>query len=316
MNRKNLNLLLGALAIGLVAVSVFQQRKDEAKLVEPPKKGEPLTRLDSAKIEHVVLHHPNAPDIVLERKDRRWRLTAPVQAPADSVEVGKLLAIATSESTSKLDTAGIKRADFGLEPPQFTLSLDDTVFSFGDVERIRYLRYVEVNAGKPGDTLALITDPDNGVVDADYTDLVSKKLLPAEVELAGIELPNLKVLRGKDGLWSAQPAAPDATQDDFNRFIDAWKHAGSVRNEAPTAVPGESKNLMAVLSFADGSKHSYLIVNREPELILEDAALKLRYRFPVDVSRSLLSLPKPVAAPAEPKADAAPAPAAPDAAPK
>ncbi|GAC1629328.1 MAG: hypothetical protein NVS9B10_20370 [Nevskia sp.] len=300
MKRKTLNLLLGAVALALVSVSVFQERRDEAKLAEPPKKGEPLSAIAPASVDHVVLHHAEAPDIVLERKAGRWNLGAPVQAPADAVEVGKLLAIASAETVSRLDAATVKRADFGLEPPQFTLSLGDTVFAFGEIERLRYLRYVEVDSGKPGDRLALIADPDHGAFDSDYTDLLSKALLPPEAEIVRIELPGLKVERGKDAQWRAQPAAAEATQEDFNAFVEAWKQAISVRNETPP--PGESKQLVATLSFADGSTRAFRIVSREPQLILDDASLKVRYRFAADVSRQLLVLPKPKAAA---KADAA-----------
>jgi hypothetical protein len=317
MKQKTLNLMLGAVALGLVGIVVVQQKKDEAKLAEPPKKGEPLTALVPTTIDHVSLHHANAPDIVLERKDGRWALTAPVQAPADSVEVSKLLLLANAESGFALDVSKIKRADFGLDPAQYTVTLDDTVLAFGNIETIKYLRYVEVDPGKPTDRVALVTDPDQSVVDSDYTDLLSKKLLPPDAEITRVELPGLVVEKQASG-WLSQPASKDATQDDFQQFIDSWKSAAAIRTEPLEAPKGESKNLMARLTLGDGSTRSYLIVNREPQLILDDAVLKARYRFAPDVSLRLNALPKPKAAetapkPSEAKPDAGAA-TAPDAA--
>lgn len=290
MNRKTLNLLLGVVAIGLVGLAAYKQRVDDVK--RTPAKGAPLTALAKPAIEHIALRHPGAAEIRLERKDGRWQLTAPVAALADGIEVDKLLSLASAETRDTLDLATIKRQDFGLDPAGYTLTLNDTVLAFGDIEQIKYLRYVEVDPGKPDDKLALIADPDAGVLDSDYTDLVSKTLLPAAPAISGIELPGLKVEHTASG-WTTQPADQNATQDALQSFVDAWTHASAVRTEAPSAPPGESKHLLATISFADGSRRSFGIADRDPQLILDDAALKVRYRFAPDLSKQLLALPKP-----------------------
>lgn len=267
MKRKRLNLILAAVAVALVAAVYFSQKK-------PPPKGPPLTALKADQIDRIVLHHPGQPDIVLQKNAGAWALTAPVQVAADSYQVNSLLDIASEEAKTSFDPKTVKLADLGLDPPGMSLSLNDVKIDFGGVEPLNFKRYVEVQ-GK----IALIDDPPGTVLDSDYSDLVSKSLLPPAAKLVKLALPGLTLTRTADGKsWTADPADPKAGADAAQKLVDAWSGAQSLWNAmTPADAKPPAKPETATLTFADGHTLTFDIVSRQPQLVLERPDLKLRY---------------------------------------
>ena len=317
VKQKHLNLGLGALALVLLTVFYVGQKK------EPPK-GAPLTSLKSDAITQVTLHHDKTPDIVLVKKGGDWMLTAPVQAPADALEVHTLTGLAEAETHTALDAKDLKLADLGLDPPGFSVQLDKVQIDFGGTEPLNGQRYVRVKDS--GEHLALIDDPPSQAFDADYSDLLSKSLLAPGTELSSIAVPGLTVSRSADGkTLTATPADPKTGTDELQKFVDAWTGAHSMWNSAvpvdvsPGAAPGANADA-AVLTLKDGSTIRYTIIAREPQLILERADLKVRYDLAKSDADRLLKLAPPPAPPAEanpqtpgaapPAAKTAPVPAA------
>jgi hypothetical protein len=312
MNAKQqLNLILGVLALVLLGVLYLSPKK------EPPKSG-PLTSLKPESVNHIVIHHPAAADIVLDKKDGAWMLTAPVQAPAEAFQVDSLTALASQETTSTIDPKQVKLADLGLDPPGFSVTLNDVKIDFGGTEPLKYSRYAYLAEGAAGARVALIDDPSATVVDADYSDLVSRKLLPEAATVEKLALPGLTISRGADGKqWTAEPADPNAAADAPQQLADAWANARAISNAAspspqasPAATPASapaSANDTVIATLKGGTTLTFNIVARDPELVLERADLKLRYTLSKDQVSSLLMLAqKPPSAPPAP----APGPAA------
>ncbi len=291
MKQKTLNLVLAVAATGLVSLAVFQRRSEEAAATAAVKKGEPLTPLRSADVDHIAIRHPGAAEILLEKKEGRWRMVAPVQAAADTVEVGKVLALATAKTQGKLEIAKIRRPDLGLEPPAYSVSLNDTSIAIGGVEALKYARYVEVDAGAPDDRIAMIDDVSESATDADYSDLLAKTLLPQNADIVRIEVPGLGVSRTGNGGWTAQPATTDATSDALQTFVDLWREARSVSNEALPAGKDAARPETATVRLADGSAYTFLILGRGKQVQLARADLKLRYVMPETDAERLLKLP-------------------------
>jgi hypothetical protein len=329
-----LNLLLLAIVLVLAAVAYFGQKKEAPK-------GQPLTALKAEAIDKIVLQHPKAADIVLEKKAGQWMLTAPVQVAADPFELNSLLGVATTETKTIIEPKDIQLADLGLDPPGFSLTLNDVKIDFGGTQPYNFQRYVE-----SGGKIALIDDPPASALDADYSDLVAKSLLPQGAEIASIAVPGLKVSRGADGKsWSADPADPKAGSDELQKFVDAWAAARALWNTAmpapvapapptveqvpgakpsgkppfnPPAGPPPSTPQAAVVTLKDGSVLNFTIGTREPQLVLERPDFKLQYDLAKSDADKLLKLPEPLppaateqkmpAAAPDKKAEAAPAP--------
>ena len=293
-----LNLILMAIVLALAGALYFGQKK------EPPK-GQPLTALTVNSISKIILHHPNAADIVLEkRKEGQWALTAPVQVAADPYELSSLLNVATAETKSTIDPKDVKLADLGLDPPAFSLTLNDTKIDFGGTEPLNYHRYVETD-GKIGQ----IDDPPASALDADYSDLVAKYVLPQGAQIASITVPGLKVSRSADGKsWTADPSDPKAGSDELQKFVDAWIGARALWNAASPADAKPVPNQQTVqVALQDGSTLSFNIVGRDPQLVLERADLKVQYDLAKTDVDKLLKLPESAPPPAtEQKAPAGP----------
>jgi hypothetical protein len=286
--KQRLNLVLIVIVAALIAVVYFGQKKQAPK-------GQPLTSLKPEAIDKITLHHPNAADIVLEKKEGQWALTAPVQVAADPYELNSLLDVATAETKSTLSPKEVKLADLGLDPPAYSLTLNNVKIDFGGIEPLNYRRYVESD-GK----IDLIDDPPASALDADYSDLVGKYLLPQGAQIGSIAVPGLKLTRSADGkTWTADPADPKAGSDELQKFADAWTNARALWNAATPADAKPAANPQAALiTLKDGSTLSFNIVGRDPQLVLERADLKVQYDLAKSDADKLLQLPEPSPPPA------------------
>lgn len=290
MKQQRLNLILAAAVLVLGGAAYFGQKKEAPK-------NPPLTALKEDAVTHLSLHHAGAADIVLEKKDGKWALTAPVQVAADPFEVRSLTGVAVAENKSSIDPAQVKLADLGLAPPAFSLTLNDVKVDFGGVEPLNYRRYALA-----GGRIGQIDDPPASALDADYSELVSKELLPQGAQIAGVSVPGLKVSRSADGkAWIADPADPRAGADEMQKFVDAWAAARALWNAAspvpaPDARPPAAAQT-AVVTLKDGSSLSFNIVSRDPQLVLERADLKVQYSLAKTEVEKLLKLAEPPPAP-------------------
>ncbi len=281
MKRTQLNIALAVVAVGLGAAVVLSQKK-------APPKGEPLTSLKPDAIEHVVIAHPGKPEIHLDKQNGRWMLTAPIQADTDLLNINGVLAVATSEVKTSLDPAEVKKSALGLDPPGYTVKFNDTVLQFGGVESLRYQRYVEV-----GNHIDLIDDPPSSTLDEDYSDLVSKALLPDQAQIQKIEVPGLTLTRSADGKsWEGAPAGTSAA--DLQAFVDGWSKARAMWCQfdnapaSPEVITGDP----VTITLKDRAL-PFHVVSRDPQFVLAAPDLKLRYTLSKTEVDKLLKLPAP-----------------------
>lgn len=280
MKRTHLNAGLAVLVVGLGAAVWFGQEKAEDK--KPP-----LTDLAPAAIDTIAIEHPGSPAIRLARQNGSWMLTAPVQAEADPFEVNALVGLADTGVQQKLDEGDFK--ELGLAPARYRITINDQTLDFGGEEPLKYRRYVLVG----GKQIVLITDPGNAAFDADYSDLISKSLLPANAEITRIKAPGLSLEKTAGGAWNS-PDHPQAQGGQLLAAVDAWKAAKSLFNSA--IEPEDAQADAVVLTLADGRTLGFNIVAREPQLILARPDLGLRYTLSKADADTLLQLAAPAAA--------------------
>lgn len=283
MKRAGLNLILALVLIVLGVAVYFSQKK-------PPPPKPPLTTLNSADIQSVTVDVPKHKAIKLEKsKSGYWALTEPVQAPADPEEVDGLLNVATSPCEEKIALSDVKLANLGLAPPKYTLQFDKTHIDAGEIEPLKYSRYVMTDGH-----ICLISDPSSQALNGDYSSLVSKRLVPAGSTITAIDLPQLKISRTADGKsWTADPADPKAAKDAAQKLADAWAGATAGWNKPVTAAdktPAHAE--YATLHFKNGHALKFLIAKRAPQLVLEREDIGVRYSLSEQDVRTLLSLQK------------------------
>jgi hypothetical protein len=275
MKRSHLNLALLAVVAGLGAAVWFGQKKEE--------KGPPLTALKQDAITRIALQHPGKATVRLEKKDAKWSLVEPVQAPADPFEVNGILGLAEMEMKARLKASEVNRRELGLDLPAYTVSLDDQTLAVGGVEPIKYRRYVQ-----SGDTVALIDDPPSAALDADFSDLVTRLVVPENAELSRIELPGLTLEKKPDGAW-ASPQQAQATSAQLAQLAEGWKDARAMWNAMETEA--EPKGDGVTLTLNDGRTVALRVVERDPQLVLSNPALKLRYTLSKVLATDLFQVP-------------------------
>jgi hypothetical protein len=276
MKRTQLNLALLVVAAGLGVAVFFSQKKEE--------KGPPLTAIEPGALTRIALEHPGVPAIRLEKRDGGWFFTEPVQGEVDELEVNALVSLAGTERKETLE--GAKLAELELDPPRYTVTLNDTPIAFGGVEPLNYRRYVKV-----GDIVGLIDDPPSAALDRDYADLVAKSLVPAAAAIERIELPKLTLAQA-DGKWTLSPADPKAGADQMQKLADAWKNARAMWNEsAPQAPPAKAERVKVTLK--DGSVREFVVAATEPQFKLYRPELRVNLVLSKALADELLKLPDP-----------------------
>lgn len=283
MKRTQLNLGL-AVAVAGLAVAVWVSR-------EKPEQHLPLTPIAENDLKTIVIGHPDAKTIRLEKQGEGWRLTEPVDAPTDALEVSSLIGLTKLDVLRSLPIGEVKLGELGLEPPKFTVKLNDVELGFGDTEPIEYRRYVKADS-----QVALVTDPPSAALDADYSDLVSKELIPAGAKMLRIEVPGLKVVRGADGQgWVAEGVA-DAGTDAAQTLADAWKNARAMWNGR---IPDGTPSGEAVRIVTESGEIQLRIAAREPQLQIDRLDYGIRYTLSkADADKLLKLAPAPTATPA------------------
>jgi hypothetical protein len=276
MQRQTLNIALAVAALGLSAAVVISQKKVE--------KGPPLTPIAAAALEHVTLEHPGAVTVELERKDGHWKITKPVLTDADPFEVNAFTDLAKLEVKKSLEQNAVSLKELGLDPPAYTVTLNGQKLAFGAQEPIEARRYILTN-GK----VALVDDPPAEALDADYSDLVSRSLLPIGAEIKSIVMPGLTIAKSADDKsWALTPDNPDASSDSRQKLIDAWRNAKSMWN---AALPKEdTKGDDVTVKLKDGTALKFLVTQRDPQFVIARPDIGVSYTLSKQLVDQMLKL--------------------------
>jgi len=268
-----LNLILLVILAALGIVAFFEPGKEEPKTVY-------LTDIDTESLDRFELR--NTETLVFEKQDGQWKLTAPFPAPANEIRVRQLLNIAKAESRARYPLKPEDLPKFELGKPKAVLKLGQTDLVFGGSEPIDMLRYVQI-----GDTLHLVADDFFHHLIAKATDYVDKKLLPEDTQIKDLSLPGLKASLGDKGQWNLEPPGDAAAMAELAnawqsaRAIEVTRHGQPVSGDAIHIGLGENRSV------------EYVILQREPDLLLVRPDWKLEYLVPGEAGKRLLGLQKP-----------------------
>lgn len=271
-SRVLLNIVLLIVALLLAALAYFRPG------LEPPAGAQPLTALTPAQIGRVAIRRPGREQIVLERHDDGWRLSAPLSARANSFRLDTLLQVAQTQVHGGFAVQGRDLAEYHLQEPAAELQLDDVTITFGDTEPLNRYRYVRI-----ADRVSLISDPYYQVF-VDPVALVSLQLLPPDARLEAIRLPDVVLQQRSDGVWQSAGSKPwDA--DRIASLVEAWQHAQALR---VSRYQGDATLPRMQLRFQDGAALEFEIVSDEDELVLGEPRSGLRYHFGATQAEQLL----------------------------
>ena len=270
-----LNVVLLIVLTALVGVAFFEPGKEEATVIY-------LTDVDVDALTRFELK--NEESLEFEKRDGHWWLTKPFQAPANDIRVRQLLQVAKAESQAHYPVKPEELAKFELDKPKAILTISRVTLRFGGSEPIDMLRYVQI-----GDTLHLVTDDFSHHLLAKATDYVDKKLLPEDAKLNELSLPGLNAKVGDKGLWNLNPAG-DASA--MSELAIAWQSARAIEvKRHPEPVSGDKIRL----GLANGPTVEFVILQREPDLLIVRPDWQLEYMVAGEAGKRLLGLQKPAA---------------------
>lgn len=270
-----LNLVLICVVAALALVAVFEPGKDQPI-------SSPLTQVDDASLESFALQTQET--LVFQRKDGHWWITSPLTAPANEIRVRQLLDVARSDTDAQYPLKPEEFGKYELDKPIATLVIGDKTIRFGGSDPIDMRRYVQI-----GDTLYLLRDDFSHHLTAGATDYVDKKLLPEDAKITSIALPGVKATLSPEGKWTMEPAANDPAVA-ATALLNAWQSARAIDvKKLEKSVKGD----IARIGLSDRSAVEFVIVQREPELVLARSDWGLQYEMVGEIAKQLLNQPVP-----------------------
>lgn len=268
-------LILLALVTGLGGWVYWLERAPEPK-------SPPLAKITPETVRHIVIERQND-RLEFERRGESWHMIQPFNAPADAYHFEQLLALPNQTSQTRYATAELDLARFELDPPRVIVRLEDTEFRFGGQNPLNFQRYLQVGA-----VIHLIDDTLFHQLTAPATTWIEHKLLPAGT-LQGLDLPGWRITLMDSGGWTSEPKLPAA---DLDRLVDTWRTARAIQVTPYTDEPPlQGQRIRALI---EGKALEFIVLQREPELILLRPDQKLRYHFYGTIGQRLLT-PQPQA---------------------
>lgn len=269
-----LNLILLLILAALIGVAFLEPGKKE------PTKPVYLTDMDVDALIRFELK--NQESMVFEKRGTHWWLTQPFQAPANDIRIRQLLNIAKAESRAHYPVKPEELSKFELDRPKAVLNLGQVSLRFGGNEPIDMLRYVQIE-----DTLHLVADDFSHHLLAQATDYVNKQLLPDDAKLNELTLPGLSAKLGDKGQWNLEPTGE---QPAMAELANAWQSARAIEVKRHE---GQAQGEKIHIGLAGGQSVDFVILLREPDLLLVRPDWQLQYMVATESGKRLLGLQKP-----------------------
>jgi hypothetical protein len=294
-SRLLLNLGLAVLAIVLVLVAIYKPG------IEPePAPLRMTTALEPAAAASITVSRDLRPPLTLTRQGDDWYVfTGEREVPAAGFQINALLRLLTTTAAQHYAVDSLDLAGLGLEPPQATVSIDDIEFHFGATEALENRRYV-----RHGNTVYLVDDQYQHLVNADWASFVRRRLLDAGDRITRLELPGMTLEHTADGGWQAEPVQENAAADALQTLVDNWQRAQAlyVRRYAGT----DSSESVTIHTQEAEQPIELHILSHAPDLVIARPDWGIQYHLTTGLEESLFTLPEPPQASQDEQPEAVP----------
>jgi hypothetical protein len=279
MNRRLwLNISLAALAIALAIFVYLQHGKPSA----PPLPR--LTQMPAAQVKHIVISRQGEADIELERRNQGWRMTRPLQLPANETRIQSLLELLSQHSYGRFPASSVALDSIGLAPAQAVIRFDGLSMAFGLTEPLNKHRYVLING-----EVQLTDDSNYYSVIAQLSRFISLRLLSADEQLESIKLPQLRLHKAESG-WQVDTAQQPRLGDDLMRLVETWQSASALEVQLGDPAQAHGRTVIELGLGGDRPPIRLAILQRRPDLILLRLDNKLQYKFTAHQAEQMLQL--------------------------
>lgn len=281
-SRLLLNLGLVVLAIALVLVVVYRPG------IEPEAVPQRIiTTLAPDAVASITVTRDLRPPLTLTRKQDTWLVfTGDQEVPAAMFQVNTLLRLLITRAASSYPLASLDPAALGLDPPQATVTIDNIEIRFGGTEALENRRYIQLD-----DTVYLIDDQYQHLVNADWASFVSRKLISRDDAITRLELPGMSLSRDGDGHWQLQPEQADVSADSLQTLIDNWQRAQALYVRSYGG--GVTRESVLIHTQNTSEPIELRVVSHVPDLVIARPDRGIQYHLTTGLEDSLFTLPKP-----------------------
>jgi len=276
-----LNLLLACVAVALVLIVMYRPG------LEGPPGPAPITRLDASRITRINVTRQQHEPLAFIKSGDGWQLENHHGLRASAFQLRALLGTLTARPGRRYPVTALDLAGAGLQPPQASLQLDDAVIDIGNTNPLDRYRYIRHN-----DTVYLVTDSYQHLINARWTNFVDRHLLPPGRELRAIELPGLQLRRAEDQRWQLTDSTDSTDAAALQAFVQRWQNAAATYLRA---YNGEAGTATVTLTDTRGEHIELLLLKREPEFVLARPDWGIQYYFQGETGAALLAVTPPQA---------------------
>ncbi len=169
-----------------------------------------FTTLTSKQINKIEVESLNNPKMSFEKLDHGWYLTKPFKRRADNSRIQVLLATLSLPKPNIYNSQEVDASSLGLEPAKATMTLNDTVFFFGNTGNNNDRRYLQTE-----DKITLAADIIFPLFSQGLFGFIEKTLVPPG--FVHIESSSY-TLRKTGKLWQSH----NGTIEDAESIVAAW----------------------------------------------------------------------------------------------
>ncbi len=239
-----------------------------------------LSPLRPAEVESMEIQTADE-SIALRRLGQAWSLEAPIQWPANQINVARLLEIVDTPIESSLPADEIDLSALGLEFPRARLRLNQQSILFGETNNIGQRRYVMIDS-----TVYLLPDNHLPFISQGLAGLIDRRLLPRSLALRSLNLPDFELTRdGNDG-WQADDDRLD--EERLAELVADWQGLEAARVQPYRAGATPREKITARLE--DQRELEFFLMSIEPEIVIANPELGLQYHFGDEFYYRLIAL--------------------------
>jgi hypothetical protein len=274
--------LLNAGLLGLIAALAWVAAQRSGQQNDAP--SPPLTVLSAAAVSHVRIERPEQSAIAIEKTGNEWKLTAPLPARANRLNVETLLRVLSAPIETRFQAVTAELPQYGLEKPSARVWLENEEIAFGTLHPLKNQIYVLHNNEVvliPGYHLSAATYP--------YTNFIDSRLFEEDRKITSLRLPGF-MLGLKDGVWRRQPVDKKLTSDRINDFASEWQNASALSVDKYSGTEPVDHIEIACVRDGKNEKIRLGILAYKPDFVLYRPDENLEYHFTEETGKRLLNL--------------------------
>ncbi|MBT6275935.1 MAG: DUF4340 domain-containing protein [Chromatiales bacterium] len=273
MSRSTIGLATAVIVVGVLsAVVIFEPGLTSRQ--------EKVSQLAPQSISRIEVEHGPKLTVRIERTGGQWRITAPLQAPANPMRAGALTRIAAAGVNRSYALEDISLDALGLNTQAIVLRLDGQRFEIGGTEPLERLRYV-----RHKDRVYLVADTFLQHLEKTAHAFVDPSLLGVRPEVVSITTANISAKRGNSG-WQWSPNDGLESADQVTALVADWQAASALRVEPFNE--GALWRAAATLKLHSGKVFEFEQASRSKSVLLGLRSEGLQYRLPLQIGQALL----------------------------